>query len=184
MSRIGKKPIPVPAGVKVQIADASVGVEGPVGRLQWSYPPDLEVQYDDGARVIRVRRPNDERRFRMLHGLTRSLIQNMVVGVTAGFQKRLEIVGVGYQARLQGDRLELSVGYASPVLRQVPEGVTVEVPDPTHVVVRGPDKQKVGQFAAEVRAVRPPEPYKGKGIRYQGEHVRRKAGKAFASGGA
>lgn len=183
MSRIGRLPVPVPSGVKVALADSTVRVQGPLGELSWSYPAALGVEYDETARELRVRRSSDDRRMRALHGLVRSLINNMVVGVSRGFEKRLEIQGLGYQARLQGDRLEVSVGFAKPVQKKVPAGLTVEVPDTTHIVVRGADKQQVGQFAAEVRAVRPPEPYKGKGIRYAGEQVRRKAGKAFASGG-
>ncbi len=139
------------------------------------------VAYDDSAREITVARPDDQRSNRELHGLTRSLIDNMVTGVSTPFEKRLEIVGVGYNAQLDGNNLKLSVGYANTVVLPVPDGVTCEVPDATHVIVRSPDKQMVGQFAADIRSVRPPEPYKGKGIRYQGEHVRRKAGKALAS---
>jgi large subunit ribosomal protein L6 len=183
MSRIGRLPVKVPSGVKVAHSDGTVRVQGPLGELAWSYPAVLDVEYDEPSREIRVRRPNDDRQNRALHGLARSLINNMVVGVTQGFEKRLEIQGLGYQARLQGDRVEVLVGFAKPVQKQIPGGLTVEVPDNTHIVVRGADKQQVGQFAAEIRAVRPPEPYKGKGIRYVGEQIRRKAGKAFASGG-
>jgi large subunit ribosomal protein L6 len=183
MSRIGRLPVPIPSGVNVAMSAGAVQVKGPLGELSWSYPAGLKVDYDESAKEIRVARPNDERRFRALHGLARSLINNMIVGVSQGFEKRLEIQGLGYQARLQGERLELVVGFAKPVQKKVPEGLTIEVPDATHIVVRGADKQRVGQFAAEIRAVRPPEPYKGKGIRYAGEQIRRKAGKAFASGG-
>jgi large subunit ribosomal protein L6 len=142
--------------------------------------PNISVEFDSGAKELRVNRPNDDRQNRALHGLTRSLIANMVQGVAEPFEKRLEIVGVGYNASVNGKKLQLQVGYANTVVLPVPAGVTCEVPDATHIIVKGPDKQVVGQFAAEIRGVRPPEPYKGKGIRYQGEYVRRKAGKAFA----
>lgn len=183
MSRIGKQPLPVPAGVKIDLKGNRIQVEGKGGRLELEFHPRLKVEHDAAGSVIRVSRPNDERPMRALHGLTRRLIGNMVTGVTEGFEKRLEIVGVGYQARAQGKDLELQIGFCHPVRMKVPEGLTIEIPDPTHIVVRGADKQRVGQFAADIRRVRPPEPYKGKGIRYQGEQVRRKAGKAFASGG-
>jgi large subunit ribosomal protein L6 len=180
MSRIGKQPVPVPAGVEVAVSNGTISVKGPNGELSRTYHPNMEVVYDDAAREIRVNRPNDERQNRALHGLTRSLINNMVQGVTTLFEKRLEIVGVGYQASLSGDTLELQVGFANVVRLPVPGNVKCTVPDNTHVVLQSADKQSVGQFAAEVRRVRPPEPYKGKGIRYQGEQVRRKAGKALA----
>lgn len=183
MSRIGKKPIPVPDDVTVTVADGNVTVKGRNGELSLTCHPNMTVVYDESAREVTVTRPNDQRQNRALHGLTRSLINNMVVGVTNPYEKRLEIVGVGYNAVLDGNRLNLSVGYANTVRLPIPQGVTCEVPDPAHIVVRGADKQKVGQFAAEIRAVRKPEPYKGKGIRYQDERVRRKAGKAFAGGG-
>ena len=182
MSRIGRKPVEVPSGVSVQIDNRSVAIEGVMGRLQWGFPVGIEVGFDESSRLIEVKRQGDAKQARAFHGLTRSLIQNMVTGVAKGFEKRLEIVGVGYQAQLRGDSLEVSVGFAKPVLVAIPSGLSVEAPDPTHVVVRGADKQAVGQFAAVVRKIRPPEPYKGKGIRYQGEQIRRKAGKAFASG--
>lgn len=182
MSRIGKKPVPVPEGVEVNVAGRSVTVKGKNGELSLDCHPNIAVAYDGDAREIRVTRPNDQRFNRALHGLTRSLLDNMVTGVTTYFEKRLEIVGVGYNAQLTGQTLRLNVGYANTVEMPIPENVLCEVPDPTHIVVKSADKQAVGQFAAEVRAVRPPEPYKGKGIRYQGEHVRRKAGKAFAGG--
>ncbi len=177
MSRIGKKPVAVPDGVSVTLEGRCVTVEGSLGKLQWNYRPEIAVRYDADARHIICARSSDDRQSRALHGLTRALIQNMVTGVSQGFEKRLEIVGVGYLASLQGDKLQLRVGYANEVEKTVPAGLDVSCPDQTHVVVRGPDKQRVGQFAAEVRAVRKPEPYKGKGIRYEGEHVRRKAGK-------
>jgi large subunit ribosomal protein L6 len=183
MSRIGKQPVPYPAGVKVQLTNGALRVEGPKGKLELTYHPRMTVQHDEGGKVIRVSRPDDERLNRALHGLTRSLIANMVEGVTKGFEKRLKIEGIGYQARLDKKRLVLTVGYANAVEMAPPEGVIVELTEPTTIVIRGADKQKVGQFAAEVRRVRPPEPYKGKGIRYEKEQVRRKEGKSFASGG-
>lgn len=183
MSRIGKKPVPVPAGVEVSVKDGSIQVKGKGGDLTFPFHPAMTVEYDEGEKQIVVTRPNDQRQNRALHGLTRSIINNMVTGVVNPFEKRLEIVGVGYNAVLDGNFLNLSVGYANTVKLPVPEGVVCELPDQTHIVVRSADKQKVGQFAADIRAVRPPEPYKGKGVRYQGEHVRRKAGKAFAGAG-
>jgi large subunit ribosomal protein L6 len=182
MSRIGRKPIPVPATVKVSIADSTIQVEGPKGKLSYTHRPEIGVSFDEAGKQITIARRDDERQSRAYHGLTRSLINNMVEGVTAGYTKKLEIVGVGYQAQLKGgNSLALQVGYANQVLLQAPAGVTVVVPDPTHISISGADKQAVGQFAAVVRKVRPPEPYKGKGIRYEGEQVRRKAGKAFGS---
>jgi large subunit ribosomal protein L6 len=172
----------VPAGVKVSLADSTINVEGPKGKLSFSYRREIGVKYDEAAKQLLITRPDDERLNRALHGLTRSLIANMVEGVTKGYTKKLEIVGVGYQAQLKkANTVALQVGYANQVVLEAPAGVTVAVPDSTHVVVTGADKQAVGQFAAEVRKVRPPEPYKGKGIRYEGETVRRKAGKAFGS---
>lgn len=182
MSRIGKQPVAIPGGVKVQVADGKVRVEGPKGKLELVYHRNLIVLYDDKAKVISVSRPDDERLNRSLHGLTRSLISNMVVGVTKGYEKRLKIEGIGYQARMDKKALVLTVGYANAVEMPPPEGVTVELSDPTTIIIRGPDKQKVGQYAAEVRKVRKPEPYKGKGIRYESETVRRKEGKSFTSG--
>lgn len=183
MSRIGKQPVPYATGVKVQVTDGTVRVEGPKGKLELSCHPNMRVEHDENAKALRVSRPDDERLNRALHGLTRSLIANMVEGVTKGFEKRLKIEGIGYQARMDKKTLVLTVGYANAVEMLPPEGVTVELPDPTTIVVRGVDKQKVGQFAAEVRRVRKPEPYKGKGIRYENEQVRRKEGKSFTSGG-
>jgi large subunit ribosomal protein L6 len=182
MSRIGNKPVAVPSGVKVRVADKTIHVGGPKGELQWSAHPDMMVEFDESAAEIRVRRPSDVGFHRALHGLTRSLIANMVEGVSQGFEKRLEIVGVGYNARVQGADLVLNMGFSHPVTMSPPEGVTVEAPAPTQIVIKGVDKQVVGQFAAEIRKVRKPEPYKGKGIRYEGEQVRRKAGKSFTSG--
>jgi large subunit ribosomal protein L6 len=183
MSRIGKQPVTYPAGVKVQVGEGRVRVEGPKGKLEMTYHRNMSVQHDESGKAIKVSRPDDERLNRSLHGLTRSLIANMVEGVTRGFEKRLKIEGIGYQARLDKKNLVLTVGFANAVEMKPPEGVAVELTDPTTIIVRGADKQKVGQFAAEVRRVRPPEPYKGKGIRYEREQVRRKEGKSFASGG-
>jgi large subunit ribosomal protein L6 len=175
VSRIGRKPIEVPAGVSVAIAPGRVQVNGPLGELQQQVPQRITVEQRDGELV--VTRPTERGEDRALHGLTRSLVANMVEGVTKGFEKRLEIQGVGYRATLQGINLELNVGYSHSV-RIVPRpGIAFEVPTPTQVVVKGIDKQQVGQTAAEIRSVRPPEPYKGKGIRYEGEYVRRKVGK-------
>ena len=177
MSRIGRAPIPVPSGVEVSVASGHITVKGPRGTLERDLHPDISVRQDDG--VLLVERPDDERRHRALHGLTRSLVNNMVVGVTDGFQRDLEIVGVGYRCAAQGpNRLELALGFSHPVVVEAPEGITFEVPAPTRISVRGIDKQAVGQVAAEIRRIRKPEPYKGKGVRYAGEIVRRKAGKA------
>jgi large subunit ribosomal protein L6 len=175
MSRIGKKPIEIPAGVNVAIDPGRVMVNGPLGELQQRVPARMSIERQDDRLV--VTRPTDRGDDRSLHGLTRSLVANMVEGVTKGFQKELEIQGVGYRAALRGTSLELTVGYSHPVVVEPPPGITFEVPAPTQVVVKGIDKQQVGQTAAEVRSVRPPEPYKGKGIRYAGEYVRRKVGK-------
>jgi large subunit ribosomal protein L6 len=180
MSRIGKKPVPVPAGVKVQVADHTITVEGKLGKLEWEFRPEVSVAYDDAAKLITVTRQNDERQSRALHGLTRALIANMLVGVTQGYEKRLEILGVGYLAAVQGKTLQLRVGLANELQVPIPEGIKVSVPDQQHVVIQGIEKQKVGHFAASVRALRKPEPYKGKGIRFLGEAVRRKQGKAMA----
>jgi len=176
VSRIGKQPIPVPAGVEVTIEGTDVTVKGPKGVLSQSFDPDMQITLEDGA--VLVRRPTDGRRHRSLHGLTRTLISNMVVGVSEGFRKDMEIVGVGYRAVLKGSDLDLSLGLSHPMVVPAPEGITFEVPAPTKISVIGIDKQRVGQVAAEIRAIRPPEPYKGKGIRYAGEYVRRKVGKA------
>ncbi len=175
MSRIGKKPIEVPSGVTVSVEPGRVAVAGPLGTLQQQVPQRMQIAHEDG--VLTVTRPTERGEDRALHGLTRSLIANMVEGVTKGFEKRLEIQGVGYRAALKGTDLELSVGYSHPVTVKPRTGVSFEVPVPTQVVVKGTDKQVVGQTAAEIRKVRPPEPYKGKGIRYEGEFVRRKVGK-------
>jgi large subunit ribosomal protein L6 len=175
MSRIGKQPIELPAGVSVSISPGRVMVNGPLGELSQQVPARMNVEQQDTAVV--VSRPSERGDDRALHGLTRSLIANMVEGVTSGFQKRLEIQGVGYRAALRGTDLELNVGFSHSVVMKAPQGITFEVPTPTEVIVKGIDKQQVGQAAAEVRRVRPPEPYKGKGIRYEGEYVRRKVGK-------
>ena len=183
MSRIGKQPVAIPAGVRCKVADGKVWVEGPKGKLELSYHPAMKVVWDDAAKQLKVARPDDERLNRALHGLTRSLIANMVEGVSKGFEKRLKIEGIGYQARMDKKAVVLTVGYANAITMTPPDGVTVELTDPTSIIVRGADKQKVGQFAAEIRASRKPEPYKGKGIRYEDEQVRRKEGKSFTSGG-
>ena len=184
MSRIGRQPVAIPGGVKIQIADGKVRVEGPKGKLEFAPHPNMTVEHDATAKTLKITRPNDERANRSLHGLTRSLISNMVEGVTKGYEKKLKIEGIGYQARMDKKALVLTVGYANAVSMVPPVGVTVELTDPTSIVIKGADKQAVGQFAAEVRRVRKPEPYKGKGIRYQNEVVKRKAGKAFAGSGA
>ena len=193
MSRLGNKPIPVPGGVQVSVSDGVVEIKGPKGSLTQQIPRGITVEHDRNDAAIKVARQSDARAHRALHGLVYSLVKNMVVGVTDGFSKSLEIIGVGYGAKLQGKELVLSVGFTNPVKVPIPEGLTVAEPQSTSVAmpgigsvpvtaitISGTDKQKVGQFAADVRAVRPPEPYKGKGIRYKGEEVRRKAGKAMA----
>jgi large subunit ribosomal protein L6 len=175
MSRIGRKPVPVPEAVTVEIAPGNIAVKGPKGELSQVLPQDMNVEQDEG--VLTVARPTDRGEHRALHGLTRSLIANMVEGVTEGFEKRLEIQGVGYRAALKGTKLELALGFSHPVAIEAPEGIEFEVPQPTEIIVRGIDKQLVGQVAADIRKRRPPEPYKGKGIRYRDEQVLRKVGK-------
>lgn len=175
MSRIGKQPILVPEGVQVDISPGLVKVKGPKGELSQSVSTEMSVSQAEGQ--VTVVRPTDRGEHRALHGLTRTLIANMVEGVTNGYEKRLEIQGVGYRAALKGNALELALGFSHPVSVPAPEGVEFEVPQPTEIVVRGIDKQLVGEIAANIRKKRPPEPYKGKGIRYKGEHVRRKVGK-------
>ena len=175
MSRIGKKPIEIPSSVAVAITAGRVQVNGPLGELSQQVPTRMQIEQRDGEIV--VTRPTDRGEDRALHGLTRTLIANMVEGVTKGFEKRLEIQGVGYRATLKGTALELAVGYSHPVTIDPPAGITFEVPQPTQITVKGSDKQAVGEIAAKIRKVRPPEPYKGKGIRYEGEYVRRKVGK-------
>ncbi|MGI6220758.1 MAG: 50S ribosomal protein L6 [Coriobacteriales bacterium] len=180
MSRIGKMPIAIPSGVDVQIDGSTVTVKGPKGELSQEISELMQVKVEDG--VLTVSRPNDEKEARSLHGLTRTLIHNMVVGVTEGYSKKLELVGVGYRAAVKGSDLELALGYSHPVVVKAVEGITFECPSQTEIIVKGIDKQKVGQVTADIRRWRPPEPYKGKGIRYEGERVRRKLGKAAAAG--
>ncbi len=175
MSRIGKQPINVPEGVTVSVGPGRVTVNGPKGELEQIVSRRMEIVEQDGA--LTVKRPTDRGDDRAIHGLTRSLVANMVAGVTDGFSKQLEIQGVGYRAKLQGKALELSVGYSHPVTISAPDGIEFELPQPTQIIVRGIDKQQVGEIAAQIRRVRPPEPYKGKGIRYAGEQIRRKIGK-------
>lgn len=180
MSRIGKKPIPVPQGVDIQIDGNLIKVKGPNGQLEREVHRDMIIKLEEGNLV--VERPSDAKPHRSLHGLTRTLLSNMVEGVTKGFQRNLELVGVGYRAAKQGNKLVLIVGYSHPVEIEPPAGIDIEVPAPTKIAVKGSDKQAVGQLAANIRAVREPEPYKGKGIKYEGEVIRRKAGKAGGKG--
>ena len=175
MSRIGRAPITLPAGVEIDIGPGRVGVKGPRGTLEQAVPHEITVSVDDG--VVTVTRPTDRGPHRSLHGLTRTLVANMVEGVTNGYEKRLEIQGVGYRAALRGSSIELLLGFSHPVVVEPPAGIEFELPAPTQIIVRGIDKQSVGQVAADIRRLRPPEPYKGKGIRYSGEIVRRKVGK-------
>jgi large subunit ribosomal protein L6 len=175
MSRIGRAPITLPAGVEIDIGPGRVGVKGPRGALEQAVPHEMTVSVDDG--VVTVTRPTDRGPHRSLHGLTRTLVANMVEGVTNGYEKRLQIQGVGYRAALRGSSIELLLGFSHPVVVDPPEGIEFEIPAPTQIVVRGIDKQSVGQVAADIRRLRPPEPYKGKGIRYENEIVRRKVGK-------
>ncbi|MBL7133348.1 MAG: 50S ribosomal protein L6 [Phycisphaerae bacterium] len=192
MSRVGKKVIVVPDGVKVSLADRTVTVEGPVGKLSWTYRPEITVRLAKSGKEITVERSSDQMLSRSLHGLTRSLIANMVEGCAKGFTKELELYGVGYGVRLQGTKLVLTCGKSHPVSFDVPQGLTLEVArpqargdnEPARFVIKGADKQAVGEFAARVRKAHPPEPYKGKGVRYVGEYVRRKVGKAFVGTGA
>ena len=176
MSRIGRKPITVPAGVEIKVDGKNISVKGPKGTLTLDFHPNIDVKVENGE--ILVTRPNDEKENRALHGLTRSLINNMVEGVTKGYSKELEVNGVGYRAQKQGKDLVMNLGYSHQVTVPEIDGISIEVPAPNKIVISGIDKQKVGQFAADVRGKRPPEPYKGKGIRYAGEHVRHKEGKA------
>lgn len=178
MSRIGKKPVPILDGVQVSVQGRTVTIEGPKGKLAWEHRPEVAVRVDEEARQIVVDRLNENREARAFHGLTRSLINNMVLGVKDGYEKKLEIVGVGYLAAIQGNKLQLRVGFANELEKVIPPELQVTCPDQTHVIVRGCDKQLVGEFAAEVRSLRKPEPYKGKGIRYVGEYVKIKPGKA------
>lgn len=178
MSRLGKKPVPIPEGVKIGVQGQTISVEGPLGKLSYDHRPEVSVEVDGDNNQVTVAAQGDSRESKAFHGLTRALVANMLQGVHTGYEKRLEIVGVGYLAAVQGDVLQLRVGYANEVHKKIPTDLTVTCPDQTHVVVKGIDKQRVGQFAAEVRAVRKPEPYKGKGVRYQGEYVKIKPGKA------
>ena len=176
MSRIGKQPVPVIDGVTVKIDGSTVNVEGPKGKLSYEFRPEVDVKVEDGT--VHISRKSEAREARAYHGLTRALINNMILGVKEGYEKQLEVVGVGYVASISGKVLSLRVGYANEVKMEIPEGLDVTCPDQTHIHVKGCDKQKVGQFAAEVRAARKPEPYNGKGVRYVGEHVKIKPGKA------
>jgi large subunit ribosomal protein L6 len=190
MSRIGKKPVPIPEKVKVAVSGNTIRVEGPKGKLEWSFDRILKVVVDEAQKELRVQRPDDDRRSKALHGLTRALIANMVTGVTEGYQRGLELYGTGYSATVQGKKLVLQCGFSHAVEKTVPAGVEVQVEvaqtrgndTPARFWVRGPDKQLVGEFAAEVRHIRPAEPYLGKGFRYLGEQIRRKAGKTFVGG--
>ena len=178
MSRIGNKPVAILDGVKVNVAGTTVSVEGPQGKISYDHRPEVKVALSDDGKEVVVTREKDDKNSRAFHGLTRALFNNMVIGVKEGYEKKLELQGVGYVANIQGKILTMRVGYANEIKKEIPAGLDVSCPDQTHVVVKGVDKQMVGQFAAEVRASRPPEPYKGKGIRYEGEYVKIKPGKA------
>ena len=180
MSRVGKKPIELPSGVKVNLSGRKVQVEGPKGKLDWEHHPDVKVAVEGNQ--VTVERSGDHKTARALHGTTRQLIHNMVFGVSQGYERKLEIVGVGYNAKADKKKVTLSIGFCHPVEMNIPQGLEVECPKPVNITIRGTDKQKVGQFAAEIRRIRPPEPYKGKGIRYENEIVRRKAAKSFGAG--
>ena len=184
MSRIGKKPVPLASGVKVTVQDHLVKVDGPKGKLELQVHPAITVKLDDAKKELVVTRPDDERQNKALHGLTRALLNNMVIGVSQGYKKTLEIQGVGYKVEMKGKNLVLSVGFANPITVAIPSDVTVQLEGPTKIHVSGSDKQAVGEFAAQVRKLRKPEPYKGKGIRYEGESVKIKPGKAFAGAGS
>jgi len=180
MSRIGKRPVPIPQGVTVTVEGRLIRVKGPKGELSFEHRPEVAVTVDPALSAVVVQRVQETRLARALHGLTRALVNNMIVGVTQGYEKRLEISGVGYLAAIQGRTLQLRVGYANELQVPIPQGLEVTCPDQQHIVIRGVDKQQVGNFAAAVRALRKPDPYKGKGIRYQGEHIRMKEGKVSA----
>ncbi len=182
MSRIGKKPVVIIPGVKVHLAERDIKITGPKGELTATVHPDIAVEVADGQ--LLVKRHTDEKKHRALHGLWRALVQNMMTGVTTGYTRKLELVGVGYRAEMKGKKLQLLLGFSHPILFAAPAGVTLEVPTQTNITISGIDKMLVGQVAAKIRSFRPPEPYKGKGVKYEGEHVRRKAGKAAAAGGA
>ncbi len=187
MSRIGKQPVVIPDDVKVTVSGNSVSIDGPKGKLSNSFHQDIKIEYNQQEKTLLVTRPSDEKKHRALHGLTRALIANMVLGVTKGYSKNMEIVGIGYNAKVQGKDLALSLGYTHPVVLEIPIGIKVDVTNPTNpgkLTVSGADKQMVGQFSAVIRGKKPPEPYKGMGIKYQDEVIRRKAGKAFTSGAA
>jgi large subunit ribosomal protein L6 len=177
MSRIGKKPVAIEGGAKVTVDGRVINIEGPKGKLSYEHRPEVEVSVEDGKQVV-VKGDTLNRESRMYHGLTRALVANMITGVTKGYEKKLEIIGVGYLAAIQGDTLQLRVGFANELHKKIPSDLKVTVPDQTHIIVQGCDKQRVGQFAAEVRSLRKPEPYKGKGVRYQGEQVKIKPGKS------
>lgn len=178
MSRLGKKPVSIPSGVSVAVEGRTIRVEGPKGKLDFTHRHEVSLSVDEEAKEVTVNRESPSREAGAFHGLTRALIQNMMLGVTEGYEKRLEVVGVGYLASISGDTLQLRVGYANELHKKIPSDLDVSCPDQTHVVVKGCDKQRVSQFAAEVRSLRKPEPYKGKGVRYQGEQVKLKPGKA------
>jgi large subunit ribosomal protein L6 len=181
MSRIGKKEIIVPAGVKVEVNERQVNIEGPKGKLSYIVSPRIDIELKDGR--LSVKRQSETKLDKSLHGLTRAFLANMIKGVTEGYVKELEIVGVGYKAQVQGNNLNMTLGFSHPVNFPIPEGIKIETPKPTQIVVRGIDKEKVGQIASQIRAICPPEPYKGKGIRYVGERVKKKMGKAQATAG-
>ncbi|MFG0262479.1 MAG: 50S ribosomal protein L6 [Novipirellula sp. JB048] len=180
MSRIGNKPVAIDSGAKIAVNGNVIEVEGPKGKLTFEHRPEVTVTVNEEAKEVSVSRKDDNRSSRELHGVTRAVVKNMLEGVTKGYEKKLEVVGVGYLASIQGDTLQLRVGFANELKRKIPSNLQVTCPDQTHIVIQGCDKQSVGQFAAEVRACRTPEPYKGKGIRYQGEHVKIKPGKSAA----
>lgn len=181
MSRIGKKPVAIPSGVKVAVNGSTINIEGPKGKLSYSFKPDFKVEVKDNA--VSVTRPSDTKQNKAIHGLIRSLVNNMILGVTEGYKKELEITGVGFKAAVQGKVLNLQLSYSHPINFNIPDGVTIETPKPNIIIVKGTDKAKVGEIAAKIRDFYRPEPYKGKGIKYVGEHVRRKAGKAVAGAG-
>ena len=182
MSRIGKKPITLPQGVTLKAADKQLTVTGPKGSLSMQLHPDISLEQKDG--VVRLSRSREEKYHRALHGMSRALVQNMVRGVTEGYSRKLELVGVGYRAELKGKSLQLLLGFSHPILFQPPEGIKIETPTQTSIIVSGIEKELVGMVASKIRSFRPPEPYKGKGVKYEGEYIRRKAGKAAAAGGA
>lgn len=183
MSRVGRQVVKVPAGVKIEWKNGVFRAQGPKGAVEERISPDMTVDYDQSAGEIRISRPTDMGRHKALHGLSQRLIANAVQGVSAGFEKKLAIVGIGYNAKAQAGKILMNLGFANQIEMEIPKDLTVETPAPTSIIIRGANKQRVGQFAADIRSTRPPEPYKGKGIRYEDEYVRRKAGKAFVGGG-